>query len=151
MKNGADSIQVFSDLDLLKEPAKRWDDDKRLMLAERGGKKINGYDQELKSNGEDIDYSVRVRDEGLSTFYCHDAICFHLQNDDVKSLSARVWRYHSYGYKIKKIFYNYFKFLSWLEDFVSSNQFNKLGSSSKGLGQGPSKSLMQVRILLGLF
>ena len=39
-------------------------------------KKINGYDQELKSNGEDIDYSVRVRDKGLSTFYCHDAKCF---------------------------------------------------------------------------
>ena len=71
-------------------------------------KKINGYDQELKSNGEDIDYSVRVRGEGLSTFYCHDAICFHLQNDDVEPLSSRVWRYHSYGYKIKKI--SYFRF-----------------------------------------
>ena len=47
---------------------------------------INGYDQELKSNGEDIDYSER-RDKGLSTFYCHE--CFHLQNDDIESLSAR--------------------------------------------------------------
>ena len=44
MKNGADSIQVFSDLDLLKDTAKKWDADKRLMLAERGGKKINGFD-----------------------------------------------------------------------------------------------------------
>ena len=44
MKNGADSIQVFSDLDLLNDTAKRWDSDKRLMLAERGGKKINGFD-----------------------------------------------------------------------------------------------------------
>lgn len=70
--------------------------------------KINGYDQELKSNGEDIDYSLRVRDKGLSTFYCHDAKCLHLQNDDIESLSARVWRYHSYGYKIKKI--SYFRF-----------------------------------------
>ena len=44
LKNGADSIQVFSDLNLLKDTAKRWDDDKRLMLAERGGKKIKGFD-----------------------------------------------------------------------------------------------------------
>ena len=44
LKNGADSIQVFSDLDLLKETAIKWDADKRLMLAERGGKKINGFD-----------------------------------------------------------------------------------------------------------
>ncbi len=44
LKNGADSIQVFSDLDLLRDNAKRWDADKRLMLAERGGKKINGFD-----------------------------------------------------------------------------------------------------------
>ena len=44
MKNGADSIQVFSDLNLLKDTATRWDANKRLMLAERGGKKINGFD-----------------------------------------------------------------------------------------------------------
>ena len=44
MKNGADSIQVFSDLNLLKDTAKKWDPDKRLMLAERGGITINGFD-----------------------------------------------------------------------------------------------------------
>ena len=31
-------------MDLLKDTAKRWDADKRLMLAERGGKKIKGFD-----------------------------------------------------------------------------------------------------------
>ena len=44
LKNGADSIKVFSDLDLLKEEALKWDSEKRLMLAERGGKKIEGFD-----------------------------------------------------------------------------------------------------------
>ena len=37
--NGADSVQVFSDLDLLKAKAKQWDSNKRVMIAERGGKK----------------------------------------------------------------------------------------------------------------
>ena len=44
LKNGADSIQVFSDLDLLKNAAEKWDAGHRLMLGERGGKKINGFD-----------------------------------------------------------------------------------------------------------
>ena len=42
--NGADSIQVFSDLDLLITKAKQWDSNKRVMIAERGGKKIDGFD-----------------------------------------------------------------------------------------------------------
>ena len=44
LKNGADSIQVFADLDLLKDTANKWHKSKRLMLGERGGKKIEGFD-----------------------------------------------------------------------------------------------------------
>ncbi len=44
LTNGADSIEVFADLDLLKDKAMNWEPSKRLMLAERGGKKINGFD-----------------------------------------------------------------------------------------------------------
>ena len=44
LKNGADSIQVFADLNLLKESAKEWHANERLMLGERGGKKIEGFD-----------------------------------------------------------------------------------------------------------
>ena len=44
LKNGADSIQVFADLDLLKTSAKKWPADKRLLLGERGGKKIDSFD-----------------------------------------------------------------------------------------------------------
>ena len=44
LKNGADSIQVFAELDLLRECATKWQADNRLMLGERGGKKIDGFD-----------------------------------------------------------------------------------------------------------
>ena len=71
--------------------------------------KIKGYDESLKLNGEDIDYSFRLRREGHDLFYCYEAKCLHLQNDDLKSLSTRVWRYHSFGYKIKKI--SYYRFV----------------------------------------
>jgi len=44
LKNGADAVLVFADLDLLKESAIKWQAKKRLMLGERGGKKIEGFD-----------------------------------------------------------------------------------------------------------
>ena len=44
LRNGADSIEVFADLDLLREKALKWAPEKRVMLAERGGKKISGFD-----------------------------------------------------------------------------------------------------------
>ena len=44
LKNGANSIQVFAELELLKKPAMMWDPEKRLMLGERGGKRIEGFD-----------------------------------------------------------------------------------------------------------
>ena len=44
LKNGADSIQVFADLVLLKETAIQWKADERLLLGERGGKKIDGFE-----------------------------------------------------------------------------------------------------------
>ena len=44
LKNGADSVEVFADLDLLREKALKWAPEKRVMLAERGGEKIDGFD-----------------------------------------------------------------------------------------------------------
>lgn len=64
---------------------------------------MGGYDEQLKTNGEDIDYCNRLKDNNnYRTFYNANAKCYHLQDDDLDSLSRRVWRYHSYGYKVKK-------------------------------------------------
>tara|TARA_B100000427_G_C15419601_1_gene555766 strand:- start:126 stop:968 length:843 start_codon:yes stop_codon:yes gene_type:complete len=64
---------------------------------------VNGFDEKLRTNGEDIDFSKKIRKLGLNTSYCSEAICHHLQNDNIPSLSKRVWRYHSFGYKIQKV------------------------------------------------
>lgn len=64
---------------------------------------IGGYDEKLLTNGEDIDYANKIK--SISKFklkYCSNALCEHMQNDNLDSLSRRVWRYHSFGYKIKK-------------------------------------------------
>ena len=64
--------------------------------------KTEGYDENLKTNGEDIDFCKQLKSIGdINLYYSSDSLCYHLQNDSVLSLSKRVWRYHSFGYKIK--------------------------------------------------
>ncbi len=72
---------------------------------------IGGYDENLFTNGEDIDFSNKIKDtNNYKLIYCSKALCEHLQEDNLDSLSKRVWRYHSFGYKIKKIsFYRFIK------------------------------------------
>ena len=66
-------------------------------------KRVNGYDEKLKTNGEDINFIQKIKSETNSQIiYQPEAKCFHLQDDNIESLSKRVWRYHSFGYKIKE-------------------------------------------------
>tara|TARA_B100000287_G_scaffold423549_1_gene466957 strand:+ start:73 stop:918 length:846 start_codon:yes stop_codon:yes gene_type:complete len=67
-------------------------------------KEIGGYDEELFTNGEDINYSKKINaSTNFNLFYSSDAMCYHLQDDNLNTLTKRVWRYHSFGYKIKKV------------------------------------------------
>ena len=64
---------------------------------------VQGYNNKLLTNGEDIDFSNKIKSlDNSNLFYSSRATCIHLQDDNIKSLSKRIWRYHSYGYKIKK-------------------------------------------------
>ena len=72
------------------------------ILTKSVWKKVNGYDEKLKTNGEDIDFIHKIRSQTNSQIiYQPEAKCYHLQDDNIESLSKRVWRYHSFGYKIK--------------------------------------------------
>ncbi len=76
-------------------------------------KEIGGYDETFNTNGEDIDYSKKIHlAKKFKLIYCSKANCKHLQNDNLNSLAYRVWRYHSFGYKIKKRSINRFFKLS---------------------------------------
>ncbi len=67
-------------------------------------KEIGGYDEELFTNGEDINYSKKINaSTNFNLFYSSNAMCYHLQDDNLNTLTKRVWRYHSFGYKIKKV------------------------------------------------
>ena len=64
--------------------------------------KTKGYDENLKTNGEDIDFCKQIKSiDNINLYYSSNSLCYHLQDDSILSLSKRVWRYHSFGYKIK--------------------------------------------------
>ena len=44
LQNGADAVETFSDLEELKERSNSWPQTSRLLLGERGGKRLNGFD-----------------------------------------------------------------------------------------------------------
>ena len=44
LENGADSVQVFADVDELKNEAKSFSEMDKILVGERGGKKIDGFD-----------------------------------------------------------------------------------------------------------
>lgn len=52
-----------------------------------------GYDERLRTNGEDSNMSYRLRERGWSTFYEPAAACNHLREDTVYSALTTFWRY----------------------------------------------------------
>lgn len=44
LNNGAEAVQVFSDLDQLMQASEKWPADKRIRAGERGGAKVEGFD-----------------------------------------------------------------------------------------------------------
>ncbi len=44
LNNGAETVQTFSDLKKLRETANNWPKESRLLLGERGGKRLDGFD-----------------------------------------------------------------------------------------------------------
>ena len=44
LQNGAEAVQTFSDLDELRSSAEQWPADLRLLVGERGGKTLDGFD-----------------------------------------------------------------------------------------------------------
>ena len=68
-------------------------------------KNIKKYRTDLeyfKTNGEDIEFSNFLKKNNHKLFYCSDAVCYHLQDDNGASLSKRYWRYIHYGDGLKK-------------------------------------------------
>ena len=58
------------------------------ILVKSVWEKVNGYDEKLKTNGEDINFIQKIKLEtDVQIVYQPEAKCFHLQDDNIESLS----------------------------------------------------------------
>ena len=58
LHNGAEAVETFSDLDELRKRAAEWPESLRLLLGERGGKRINDFD--LGTGGSGVREKLQI-------------------------------------------------------------------------------------------
>jgi len=67
---------------------------RRSLLLDAGG-----YDERMRTNGEDVDMSQRLRERGFSFVYEPTATVDHLRRDSVTSVLNAYWRWWRFGVK----------------------------------------------------
>jgi glycosyltransferase involved in cell wall biosynthesis len=78
------------------------------ILNKKAWKEVNGFDEQYKTNGEDIHFCIKLRTNNFKMSFDSSAFCYHLQNDNLKSLMNRSWRYYINGTGLKKPTYKRF-------------------------------------------
>jgi glycosyltransferase involved in cell wall biosynthesis len=58
-----------------------------------------GYDERLRTNGEDVDMSQRLREHGYAFIYNPAATVDHLRHDSIHSVLNAYWRWWRFGVK----------------------------------------------------
>jgi len=73
-----------------------------MLLNKSAWTKVGGYDEQFRTNGEDVHFCIKLRVDGFKISYDSEAYCYHLQNDNLQSLLNRCWRYYVSGTGLKK-------------------------------------------------
>jgi glycosyltransferase involved in cell wall biosynthesis len=60
---------------------------------------VGGYDEHLRTNGEDVDMSQRLRAQGYTFVYNPAATVDHLRHDSISSVLSAYWRWWRFGVK----------------------------------------------------
>ena len=58
---------------------------------------VHGYDESLRTNGEDVDLCSRLRKKGYDLLYVPSAQATHLRRDSVRSILDTYWRWWRFG------------------------------------------------------
>ena len=73
-----------------------------MLLDKNAWLKVGGYDEQFRTNGEDVHFCTKLRINGFKISYDSKPFCYHLQNDNLQSLLDRCWRYYVSGTGLKK-------------------------------------------------
>ncbi len=58
---------------------------------------IGGYDERMRTNGEDTDLCARLREKNAEFFYAPYALATHLRHDTARSVLDAYWRWWRFG------------------------------------------------------
>jgi len=58
---------------------------------------VGGYDERMRTNGEDIDICARLREKGWEFLYTPSAQATHMRQDTTASILATYWRWWRFG------------------------------------------------------
>lgn len=113
---GLHLVQDLGDLDCMITPL----DNKGLsgfaaIFQKAAIQKVGGYNERYRTNWEDWDLSVRLREAGYALVYCPEAVAVHMRMDTPLSVVRTAWRWvfwedyydGSYEKLIPKLFINF--------------------------------------------
>jgi len=72
------------------------------LLSKSAWKKVGGYDNEYKTNGEDSAFCQKLLNSNYKISYSSKSVCYHLRTDTLKSLVDASRRGYIYGAGLKK-------------------------------------------------
>ncbi|MEK6917097.1 MAG: glycosyltransferase family 2 protein [Nanoarchaeota archaeon] len=96
-------------------------------------KKIGSYREMYKTNYEDVDISMKLKQNGFNIIYEPSATCYHLKKDDLLSIiaTARKWSFYSYSIPnsfirilMRLLIYNPYLFVNFLVKDLLKLKFN---------------------------
>jgi glycosyltransferase involved in cell wall biosynthesis len=95
---------------------------------------IGGYDETLRSAGDDTDLDLRLRAKGWELIYDPTARATHMRHDDLRSIMDMYWRWWKFG---NGAYPNGITLRSWLGHAVFVHfRYNFLGPAKTDLSHG---------------
>ena len=95
---------------------------------------VGGYDESLRSAGDDTDLDMRLRARGWDLVYDPAARATHMRHDNLRSIMDMYWRWWKFG---NQAYPNGVTLRSWLGHALFVHfRYNFLGPAKIDLGQG---------------
>ncbi len=104
---------------------------------------VGGYDERLRTNGEDVDLAKRLYLAGRSLIYNPAAIAYHYRKDDLNSVLKMFWAHHRHPHAVLEPPENIFELIQFIGKYLLKRSINK----SFGDFQNGRFDLMLISIL----
>jgi cellulose synthase/poly-beta-1,6-N-acetylglucosamine synthase-like glycosyltransferase len=120
------------------------------MFRKSAVQEAGGYDESMRTNGEDTDISQRLRDKGWDLLYDPEPCALHLRHDTARSILDTYWRWWRFGVRayvngvrlhsvLGHALFIHFRhtFFDLVRSDLSARRFDLLGLDLAALGYFP--------------